>query len=124
MYFIKSLIFLHKKKTEMEKVKYTTEKALQAIKEHGVGVNTTENWRKAGYIPIKYVSTKVGYTINGKSLFHLRSERYTQAEFVLAFNNRFGLEITQTHLSNWESGKNKPNKLYQRYLDTFFTGGN
>ncbi len=104
----------------MEKVKFTRARGLQAIRLYGVRTETVKRWETEGEMPAKYTGEN-GYKIGDKTLFVLRTSRYpTQEEFLTDFNKRFGLSVTQVHLSNWERGKNSPSKIYQKYLNEFF----
>jgi hypothetical protein len=106
----------------MEKVKFTSARALIALRKHKVKMSSLERWEAEGFMPAKYAGVETnGFRIGDKSLFDLRTERYpTQEAFLTEFNRKYDLEVSQVHLSNWERGKNKPSKVYRGYLEKFF----
>lgn len=57
----------------------------------------------------------------GKRLRELREERDLSLDMVVYdIDNKFAIELTKSHLSRWENGKNLPSVRYAAYLAKYF----
>lgn len=57
----------------------------------------------------------------GKRLRELREERDLSLDMVVYdIDNKFSIELTKSHLSRWENGKNLPSVRYAAYLAKYF----
>ena len=106
----------------MEVTEYSDEKATIAYRKFKVGKLTLERWEKNGFIPAKYFPAiqKQAFRIGDKTLLELRMQYFkTQNDFLIQFNQKYGLEVSQVLLSNWERGKATPRLFYQKLLKEF-----
>lgn len=57
----------------------------------------------------------------GKRLRELREERDLSLDMVVYdIDNKFTIELTKSHLSRWENGKNLPSVRYAAYLAKYY----
>lgn len=104
------------------KIAYDQKKAFTLIAKNGIKLTTIQKWEKEGLMPARYFEKKDVYSIDGVSILQKRiNSGLSQGDFIIKFNERFSMNLSQVLLSNWENGKCHPQNAYRNLLNEFYS---
>jgi DNA-binding transcriptional regulator YiaG len=109
------------KKYQKKHIPFDEKFSMELYKKGKIQLQTVERWKEQGFMPEHYKVPSNCVKIGEKTLTKLREEKgLSQQDFTKIFNNKYSVEVSTVSVSNWETGKFKPSKMYKKLLDSFF----